>query len=68
MTIDEAREHIGATVLYHPQGTSPEEGVIRHVTRFVFVAYSGDVNGARATSPEDITLIEAATAAGEGNQ
>jgi hypothetical protein len=73
VTIDEARAHIGDAVVYHPHGADPENGVIRHVSpNFVFVAYSGDLNGAKATSPEDITLIaggapddKAAAAAGE---
>jgi hypothetical protein len=73
MTLDDARDHIGAAVLYHPSGTDPEEGVIRHVSaHFVFVAYSGDLNGARATRPEDVTLAgtagqDAAAAAEERN-
>ena len=65
MTIDEARaaldEHRGGMrVLYHPAGSDPGEGVLKHVSpRFVFVACSGDRNGAKASSPEDITLIAA---------
>ena len=64
MTIDEARAALdaargGVRVLYHPAGSEPEEGVLKHVTgRFVFVAYRGDHLGARASSPEDITLVE----------
>jgi hypothetical protein len=74
VTLDEARDALGKApggvrVLYHPAGSEPEEGVLKHVTgRFAFVAYSGDHLGIRASSPEDITLTEdAATAAGEGN-
>ena len=64
MTIDEARaaldEHRGGMrVLYHPAGSDPGEGVLKHVTRFVFVAHRGDRLGIRASSPEDITLIAA---------
>ena len=60
MTVDEARDHIGATVLYHPHGTAPENGVLRQVSeRFVFVVHRGDHLGIRATNPEDITLAEA---------
>lgn len=74
MTLDEARDALGkhrggVRVLFHPAGSDPEEGVLKHVSaRFVFVACSGDRNGARASSPEDITLIEdAATAAGKAS-
>lgn len=58
MTIDEARDHIGEVVLYHPDGTAPENGVLRQVSgRFVFVVHRGDHLGVKAGSPEDITLI-----------
>jgi hypothetical protein len=62
VTIDEARDALdkargGVRVLYHPAGSKPEEGVLKHVTRFVFVAHRGDHLGAMASSPEDITLI-----------
>jgi hypothetical protein len=62
VTIDEARAALdeargGVRVLYHPAGSEPEEGVLKHATRFVFVAHRGDHLGIRASSPEDITLI-----------
>jgi hypothetical protein len=58
VTIDEARAHIGHGVVFHPHGAGPEDGVIVNVSpRFVFVAYRGDLNGAKASSPGDITLI-----------
>jgi hypothetical protein len=58
VTLDEARANIGASVAYHPRGADPEDGVIAGVTaHFVFVRHRGDHNGAKASSPEDITLI-----------
>lgn len=60
MTIEEARRHIGAGVVYNPRpGTydSAEDGEITAVNdRYVFVLYVGD-RSAKATLPEDLTLL-----------
>jgi hypothetical protein len=63
MTLDEARDHIGEAVTYHPAGGSPEHGTIAAVSKvYVFVQNPG-VRGTRATYPEDLTLT---TEAGHG--
>jgi hypothetical protein len=57
MTLDEAREHVGKAVTYHPAGSEPEHGTIAAAsTVYVFVQYPG-VRGVMATYPEDLTLI-----------
>jgi hypothetical protein len=57
MTLDEAREHVGEAVAYHPAGGKPEHGTIAGAsTVYVFVQYPGE-RGTRATYPEDLTLI-----------
>ncbi len=57
MRFDEAREHIGEAVAYHPAGSEPEHGTIAAAsTVYVFVQYPGE-RGTRATYPEDLTLI-----------
>lgn len=57
MTLDEARDHTGEAVAYHPAGSNPEYGTIAAVsTVYVFVQNPG-VRGTRATYPEDLTLI-----------
>jgi hypothetical protein len=57
MTLDEARDHIGEAVAYHPAGSEPEHGTIAAAsTVYVFVQYPGE-RGTRATYPEDLTLI-----------
>lgn len=59
MTLDEAREHIGDRVAYHPAGAGShdrdEHGVITGVGALVFVRY-GDNSQAQATYPADLTL------------
>jgi hypothetical protein len=60
MTLDEARESIGAMVRYQPNGLFPQNaeiGLIRSVNaQYVFVQYEGDY-GSKATDPADLTLI-----------
>jgi hypothetical protein len=59
MTLDEARDHIGEAVAYHPAGGEPEHGTIAAAsTVYVFVQYPG-VRGTMATYPEDLTLTAA---------
>jgi hypothetical protein len=61
MTLDEAHEHIGARVVYHPRrsGAVPEYGEITSVgTMYVFVRYSDQdatANG-KGTAPEFLTF------------
>ena len=61
MTLDEARQNIGAGVVYEPSsGGYREDGDIVSVNdRFVFVRYVGD-RSAKATSPENLTLLSGA--------
>lgn len=57
MTLDEAREHVGAGVVYLPPGRPREDGVITSVNdRYVFVRYDGD-KGSKATTPTDLILL-----------
>jgi hypothetical protein len=60
MTLAEARQHIGAGVVYNPRpGTydSREDGEITSVNdAYVFVLYVGD-RRPKATQPEDLTLL-----------
>lgn len=57
MTLEEARGSIGRWVVYRSPGRIPEHGVIRSVNEaFVFVRYAGDKH-AKATQPEDLTLV-----------
>jgi hypothetical protein len=59
MTLDEARDHIGDGVTYYPAGQPIEDGVIVGVSStMVFVRYRGDQT-AKATRPEDLTLLGA---------
>jgi hypothetical protein len=59
MTIEEAREHVGDGVIYHPYAPEldpVEHGVISSVSdKYVFVRYGTDV-ASKATSPELLTL------------
>jgi hypothetical protein len=59
MTLEEAREHVGRDVTYHPYAPEldpVEQGVITSVNhRFAFVRYAGDT-ASKATSPELLTL------------
>jgi hypothetical protein len=57
MTLDEARKHVGAGVVYAPSSGKREDGVITSVNAsYVFVRYAGD-NGSKATNPADLTLL-----------
>jgi hypothetical protein len=60
MTLDEARTHIGAGVVYNPRpGTydSAEDGEITGTSdAYVFVLYVGD-RSPKATRAEDLTLL-----------
>lgn len=57
MTLDEAREHTGETVLYSSVPGEAEEGVIVTVGEtYVHVRYGRDQN-AKATRPELLTLM-----------
>lgn len=58
MTLAECREHVGDKVLYHVIGTDAvETGVVTEVRgSLVFVRYGGD-SGAKATRPDDLTLM-----------
>jgi hypothetical protein len=60
MTLAEAREHIGATVIYHGHAWDDhcrtEAGVITSTgQRYVFVRY-GDDKGSKATDPALLVL------------
>jgi len=56
MTIDEARNSIGAGVIYHPGRTDAEAGVITSVNdHYVFVRY-GSGGTSAATEPAALTL------------
>jgi hypothetical protein len=57
MTLDEARAHIGDTVVYG-HCHRPEEGEITSVRPpYVFVRYGWEPCS-KATRPEDLTLLE----------
>lgn len=58
MTLDEARQHIGAGVTYEPYpGARREDGdIVAVTTHYVMVRYRGD-RGAKATSPAQLTLL-----------
>lgn len=58
MTLDEAREHIGANVVYRPDGRpAPETGVITSVGELlVFVRYVGDRHS-KGTYAGDLDLL-----------
>jgi hypothetical protein len=65
MTLDQAREHIGHGVVYHPMRPGvgggllrdAEDGVITSVgEQYVFVRYAGDQNS-KATDPAALTLL-----------
>jgi hypothetical protein len=59
MTLAEARDRIGYGVVYHPEHGPAEDGVIVGVSEvYVFVRYRGDEH-AKATRPEDLTLLGA---------
>ena len=58
MTLDEARAHIGAGVIYDPgYGQTKEDGTIVSVSKsLVFVTYVGD-RGPKATYAQDLRLL-----------
>jgi len=58
MTLDEAREHVGAGVVYRPRpDASAEDGTITSVNeRWVFVRYTGNPQP-QATAPQHLTLL-----------
>ena len=60
MTLDECRQHIGAGVVYRPNGRAvSEDGVIVRVNdSYVFVRYWGRETPS-ATRPEDLVLLAA---------
>ncbi len=56
MTLDEARAHIGAGVVYHSGHGRPEDGEIVGVSDlYVFVLFVGD-RAPKATPPGALTL------------
>lgn len=56
MTIDQAADHVGASVIYRPTPEKVEHGVIEHVNAsYVHVRYGTDTN-AKATAPELLEL------------
>jgi hypothetical protein len=62
MTIEEAAEHQGERVIWQGRDWAgeplTEEGFIYHVSpNFVFVRRPGDLNGAGASGPGQLTLI-----------
>lgn len=57
ITLDEARQRIGAGVVYRPRPDAPEDGEITEVRPpWVLVRYRGDV-GAKATPPEMLDFL-----------
>ena len=57
MTLDQARAHIGAGVVYNPGHGRPEDGeIVRVSDLYVFVRYAGD-RTPKATPPGALTLI-----------
>ena len=58
MTLDEARQNIGADVVFRGGASAEDEdGVITSVNdTYVFVRYAGDQHG-KATRPEDLVLL-----------
>lgn len=52
ITLEQARDNLGARVVYRSPGRPPEQGVITEVGRqYVFVHYKGD-QSAKATAPD----------------
>lgn len=59
MTLDEARENIGAGVVYDPGHGTREDGVIVRVSQqYVFVRYGH--SSIKATPAEKLTLLSKA--------
>lgn len=57
MTLNEARAHIGAGVVYHPGHGAPEDGeIVRVSDLYVFVLFAGD-RTPKATPPGALTLL-----------
>lgn len=57
ITLEQAREKIGAGVVYRPHDGAAEDGEITSVSsRFVFVRYRGDA-GAKATDPSMLDFL-----------
>jgi hypothetical protein len=57
VTLDEARQNIGAGVVYKPYPGIAEDGDITGVNEtYVLVLYVGD-RRPKATRPEDLTLL-----------
>ena len=57
MTLNEARAHIGAGVVYNPGHGGPEDGeIVRVSDLYVFVLFVGD-RTPKATPPGALTLI-----------
>ena len=57
MTLNEARAHIGAGVVYNPGHGRPEDGeIVRVSDLYVFVVFAGD-RTPKATPPGALTLI-----------
>ena len=63
LTAEQARDHVGAAVVYMPVHGPSEDGVITSVGdgpgAMVFVRYSGD-SGSKATRPGDLMLAAGA--------
>ena len=57
MTLDEARAHIGAGVVYNPGHGAREDGeIVRVSDLYVFVLFAGD-RAPKATPPGALTLL-----------
>lgn len=58
MTLEEARQHIGAAVMFRGGASSEDEpGIITGVNnRYIFVRYGRDEYG-KATRPENLELV-----------
>jgi hypothetical protein len=57
MTLEEARSHIGQSVLYSAVGAEAEDAVIAHVTRsYVFVRCRAVTIALRRLGPGDLTM------------
>lgn len=57
ITLDEARQHIGAAVVYDPGYGPKEDGIIVRVNdSYVFVWYG--IDDVKATRPSDLVLLD----------
>lgn len=67
MTLEQARRHVGAAVVYTvPHGLLTEDGIITSVNeKWVFVRYGRDRH-AKATHPDNLDLESEALRTAEG--